>query len=35
MMGLSFRDKRIPTVEEFKEAVERERIVAIKFTPKA
>jgi hypothetical protein len=35
MMGLSFRDQRIPTVEEFKEAVERERIVAIKFTPKA
>jgi hypothetical protein len=35
MMGLGFRDQRIPTVEEFKEAVEREGIVAIKFTPTA
>jgi hypothetical protein len=33
MMGLGFRDQRIPTVEEFKEAAERERIVAVKLTP--
>ena len=35
MMGLSFRDQRIPTVDEFKEAAVRERIVAVKFTPTA
>ena len=29
MMGLAFRDQRIPTVEEFKEAAQRERIVAV------
>jgi hypothetical protein len=33
IMGLGFRDQRIPTVEEFKEAAERERIVAVKLTP--
>jgi hypothetical protein len=33
MMGLSFRDQRIPTVEEFTEAAQRERITAIKLTP--
>ena len=33
VMGLAFRDQRIPTVEEFKEAAERERIVAVKLTP--
>jgi hypothetical protein len=33
MMGLAFRDQRIPTVEEFKEAAEREGIAAIKLTP--
>jgi hypothetical protein len=33
MMGLAFRDQRIPTVEEFKEAAEREGIVAVKLTP--
>jgi hypothetical protein len=33
MMGLAFRDQRIPTVEEFKEAAERERIVAVRLTP--
>ncbi len=32
MMGLAFRDQRIPTVEEFKEAAERERIVAVRLT---
>jgi hypothetical protein len=32
-MGLAFRDPRIPTVEEFKEAAEREGIVAVKLTP--
>jgi hypothetical protein len=33
MMGLAFRDPRVPTVEEFKEAAEREGIVAVKLTP--
>jgi hypothetical protein len=33
MMGLAFRDQRIPTVEEFKEAAERERLVAVRLTP--
>jgi hypothetical protein len=32
MMGLKFRDGRVPTVEEFREAVERDRIVAIRLT---
>jgi hypothetical protein len=32
MMGLSFRDDRIPSVEEFKEAAEREHFVAVKLT---
>ena len=32
MMGLKFRDDRIPTVEEFAEAITREKIVAVKFT---
>ena len=32
MMGLKFRDARIPTVEEFAEAVDRDHIVAIRFT---
>ena len=34
MMGLKFRDNRIPTVEEFEEAIAREKIVAVKFTPR-
>jgi hypothetical protein len=33
LMGLGFRDQRIPTVEEFKEAAEREHLVAVKLTP--
>jgi hypothetical protein len=33
MMGLKFRDQRIPTVEEFTEAAQREKIVAVKLTP--
>lgn len=33
MMGLKFRDERIPTVEEFAEAVDRERLAAIRLTP--
>ncbi|MGV0737205.1 hypothetical protein ABQF35_10410 [Mycobacterium syngnathidarum] len=33
MMGLTFRDERIPTLEEFSEAVDREHLVAIKLTP--
>jgi len=34
MMGLGFREPRIPTVDEFKEACEREGICAIKLTPR-
>jgi hypothetical protein len=33
VMGVAFRDPRIPTVDEFREAVEREKIVAVKLTP--
>jgi hypothetical protein len=32
MMGLKFRDGRVPTLEEFREAVERDHLVAIKLT---
>ena len=34
MMGLKFRDDRIPTVEEFAEGFARDKIVAVKFTPR-
>ena len=33
MMGLTFRGQRIPTLEEFTEAIDREHLVAIKLTP--
>ncbi|MCV6984980.1 hypothetical protein H7H78_05830 [Mycobacterium shinjukuense] len=33
MMGLKFRDKRIPTREEFGEAVDRLKLAAVKLTP--
>ena len=33
MMGLQFRDNRIPTPAEFGEAIDRQKLVAIKFTP--
>jgi hypothetical protein len=33
MMGLKFRDARIPTVEEFKEAAERDGLVAVRLAP--
>jgi hypothetical protein len=32
MLGMKFRDQRIPTLEEFTEAARRDRIVAIKLT---
>lgn len=32
MMGLTFRDQRIPTLEEFTEAVDREHLAAIRLT---
>ncbi|MGO9151738.1 hypothetical protein [Mycobacterium sp.] len=32
MIGLKFREQRIPTLEEFGEAVDRMKLVAIKFT---
>lgn len=33
MMGLKFRDDRIPTVEEFAEAIKTNHLSAIRFTP--
>lgn len=33
MMGLKFRDGRTPTVEEFADAVQRERFAAVRFSP--
>ncbi|OBC03456.1 hypothetical protein A5784_14695 [Mycobacterium sp. 852013-50091_SCH5140682] len=33
MMGLAFRDQRIPTLEEFTEAVDRLHLAAVKLTP--
>lgn len=33
MMGLKFRDGAIPTVDDFAEAVRRERYAAVRFTP--
>lgn len=33
MMGLKFRDGGIPSVQEFAEAVGRERIAAVRFVP--
>lgn len=35
MMGLKFRDNRIPSLPEFAEAVDRLKLAAIKFTPVA
>lgn len=35
MMGLTFRDQRIPTLEEFSDAVDREHLAAIKLAPPA
>ena len=32
MMGLTFRDPRIPTLEEFADAVDREHLAAVKLT---
>jgi len=34
MMGLKFRDNKIPSVDEFAEGIAREKIVAVKFTPR-
>jgi hypothetical protein len=33
MMGLKFRDDRVPTLEEFADAAAREKMVAVKLTP--
>lgn len=33
MIGLKFRDQRVPTLEEFAEAVDRMKLCAIRFTP--
>lgn len=33
MMGLKFRDDRVPSIEEFTEAAQREGMRAVKFTP--
>lgn len=35
MMGLGFRDQRVPTLEEFTEAVDRLHLAAVKLTPAA
>ena len=32
MMGLKFRDNRVPTLEEFRQAVDENKLVAIRFT---
>ncbi len=32
MMGLQFRDSRIPSVEEFREAIDVNKLAAIRFT---
>jgi hypothetical protein len=31
-MGLKFRDPRVPTLEEFRQAVDSNGLVAIRFT---
>jgi len=33
MMGLKFRDQRVPTLEEFAEAVDREGLAAVRLGP--
>lgn len=33
MMGLKFRDQRIPSLEEFTQAVDRDHLAAIRLTP--
>ena len=33
MMGLKFRDNRVPSLEEFTEAAQRDGMAAVKFTP--
>jgi hypothetical protein len=33
MIGLKFRDQRIPTLEEFGEAVDRMKLGAVRLTP--
>lgn len=33
MMGMKFRDQRVPTLEEFTEAAGREHLAAVKLTP--
>jgi hypothetical protein len=35
MMGFKFRDQRIPTLDEFAEAVDRDHLAAVRFTPAA
>jgi len=35
MIGLKFRDERIPTLEEFTEAVEQNHLAAVRLTPAA
>jgi hypothetical protein len=33
MMGLKFRDRRVPTFDEFAEAVDRDGLAAVRLTP--
>ena len=34
MIGLKFREQRIPTLEEFREAVDRMHLTAVRLTPR-
>ncbi len=33
MMGMKFRDGTVPTLEDFAEATQREKLSAVKLTP--
>jgi hypothetical protein len=33
MLGMKFRDDRVPTLDEFREAVNRDKIAAVRLTP--
>lgn len=35
MMAMKFRDQQLPTLQDFAEAVERNHLVAVRFTPAA
>jgi len=33
MMGLSFRDDGVPSLQDFRQAVEKYKLVAVRLTP--